>query len=586
MPRAASMSVDHLHRIPRQHGLDALRAFAMLLGIALHGSLSFAVIPWIVQDSRPDGFFGLLFLFIHGFRMQLFMLLSGYFTMMLWRRRGMGALLKQRAVRVFVPCLIGVFTVVPLFNWASMKAMEKARLQDARRPNVQNASGRSELIEAIRRNDLAVTSRLLEGGADPNKQDPEFGTPPLHWAARYGDPKMLKLLLDHGAEIKARDRDGYTALHSAAFLGHFRAVEFLVQHGADPQALGRQNETAMDSTRANWEATAGIAKLIRVPLLSEEELQAGREECRKFLAPLTKVKRNPNINREKGRLEKELESARKSYAGYLSSERFLVRWKNDAEPFHLVLTPVFHHLWFLWFLCWLVVGFVGCVVVGQYFQNVFRGWTISPRWVVSPLRWLWILPLTMVPQLFMGTFQAVVGPDTSSGLIPQPHVFLYYGIFFGFGALYYDCDDRDGKLGQYWWLALAVSVFIAFPLGLATMGNVVVSGMFQVIYAWGMAFGCIGLFNRLLTRENKTIRYLSDSAYWLYLVHLPLIVWLQALVRNWDLPAWPKFLMICTLCTGLLLVSYQFLVRYTLIGWLLNGPRIRAQATGRIRETP
>jgi hypothetical protein len=69
----------------------------MLLGIALHAGLSFATVPWIVQDSRQEEWFTLFFEAVHGFRMPLFFLVSGFFTAMLWRRRGVRSLLKQRA---------------------------------------------------------------------------------------------------------------------------------------------------------------------------------------------------------------------------------------------------------------------------------------------------------------------------------------------------------------------------------------------------------------------------------------------------------------------------------------------------------
>ena len=75
----------------RRHDLDALRAFAMLLGIALHASLSFSTIPWVVHDSRQSELYSTFMLAVHGFRMPLFFLVSGFFTAMLcagegWRR--------------------------------------------------------------------------------------------------------------------------------------------------------------------------------------------------------------------------------------------------------------------------------------------------------------------------------------------------------------------------------------------------------------------------------------------------------------------------------------------------------------------
>ena len=49
-----------------------------------------------------------------------------------------------------------------------------------------------------------------------------------------------------------------------------------------------------------------------------------------------------------------------------------------------------------------------------------------------------------------------------------------------------------------------------------------------------MIFALIGLFRRYFSGENARIRYISDSAYWLYLAHLPLIQLIQVLVRDAD----------------------------------------------------
>lgn len=90
----------------RRHDLDALRACAMLLGIILHASIAYNGLGWAVQDSSSSKAFVWLFSLIHGFRMQLFFLISGFFTAMLYQKRGLSPLLKQRFKRILIPLLI------------------------------------------------------------------------------------------------------------------------------------------------------------------------------------------------------------------------------------------------------------------------------------------------------------------------------------------------------------------------------------------------------------------------------------------------------------------------------------------------
>ncbi len=74
----------------RRSDLDALRAGAMLLGIVLHASLSFFPSYWMVTDRQQNSVFGVVFSAIHGFRMPLFFVMSGFFSAMLLHRRGCG----------------------------------------------------------------------------------------------------------------------------------------------------------------------------------------------------------------------------------------------------------------------------------------------------------------------------------------------------------------------------------------------------------------------------------------------------------------------------------------------------------------
>ncbi|MFM7835185.1 MAG: acyltransferase family protein, partial [Planctomycetaceae bacterium] len=154
----------------RRHDLDALRAFAMLLGIALHGAIPYAPgFPWTIQDSRTSEVFLLLFMIIHGFRMPLFFLISGYFTMMMWRQRGLGALLRQRALRILVPCLLGLVTILPLSHWlgriatassdgANQAAPANAAAQSG---NKSAAVPAATVAAAVRAGDLSLLQSLL-----------------------------------------------------------------------------------------------------------------------------------------------------------------------------------------------------------------------------------------------------------------------------------------------------------------------------------------------------------------------------------------------------------------------------------------
>src|SRR3954451_8430123 len=145
----------------RRSDLDALRAGAMLLGIVLHASLSFFPSYWMVTDSRQEPALGFVFSAIHGFRMPLFFVMSGFFSAMLLHRRGRGALVKHRFQRVFLPLLVGGFTIVPLTVGISTVALSSA----PRKPGGTSPAGDASTIwTAAQAGDLGALERHLAGG--------------------------------------------------------------------------------------------------------------------------------------------------------------------------------------------------------------------------------------------------------------------------------------------------------------------------------------------------------------------------------------------------------------------------------------
>src|SRR4051812_19157698 len=87
--------------IGRLHALDAVRAGALLLGVAFHASMSFLPGPqiWVVRDTQSPAI-GLFFVVAHMFRMAAFFLIAGYFGRMLFQKRGTGGFIRNRLARV------------------------------------------------------------------------------------------------------------------------------------------------------------------------------------------------------------------------------------------------------------------------------------------------------------------------------------------------------------------------------------------------------------------------------------------------------------------------------------------------------
>ncbi|KAG8200358.1 hypothetical protein JTE90_028540 [Oedothorax gibbosus] len=101
------------------------------------------------------------------------------------------------------------------------------------------------LLEAAARNDVEEVRRLLMLGVSPDSTN-EDGLTALHQCCIDDSEPMLRLLLEFGASVNAKDSEQWTPLHAAATCGHLHLVACLVARGADLLAVNADGNMPYD----------------------------------------------------------------------------------------------------------------------------------------------------------------------------------------------------------------------------------------------------------------------------------------------------------------------------------------------------
>jgi len=127
-----------------------------------------------------------------------------------------------------------------------------AKVSDA---NERSEEGKTALHRAARDGNEDVVRILIEAGWSVDARD-NFGATPLHEAR---NERVLKLMLEgRGIRyIDVADEDGQTALHRAVILGNVQMMEALVDAGARIDAV-----TSNGYTTAHFAAASGNLKMV------------------------------------------------------------------------------------------------------------------------------------------------------------------------------------------------------------------------------------------------------------------------------------------------------------------------------------
>ena len=188
------------------------------------------------------------------------------------------------------PNAINDYGSLPLAEAAGIgnPAMIRLLLEAGADVEAANADGQTPLMVIARTNKVEAAQLLLAAGADVNRAETWRGQTPLMWASAQGQPAMIRLLLEHGAEpdvrafandwprqVSAESRrmyrptGGLTPLLFAAREGCAECVAALLDGGADPDFANPKNVTAlniaidnahMDAAKVLIEAGANVDK--------------------------------------------------------------------------------------------------------------------------------------------------------------------------------------------------------------------------------------------------------------------------------------------------------------------------------------
>lgn len=253
------------------------------------------------------------------------------------------------------------------------------------------------------------------------------------------------------------------------------------------------------------------------------------------------------------------------------------------------------HLWFLYYLL-LITGLM--LVLRLAGGRILAG--LLPR-IDAGVVWLsrsaWAVPALMLPTagaLWGMQHWGLDTPDRS--LRPHGPVLAVYGCFFAVGWLFGRQPQTIADFGRVTVmrvllavvsaiLALKVSVIQSDPGHPHFTAARVVFTLGYAMMMWTLVALTLGIFRRFFSQPLPAIRYLAESSYWMYLIHLPLVVWLQVAVAeipiHWSL----KLAFVSGASIAASLLTYDLFIRSTFLGAILNGRR-RARGLIEISDSP
>ncbi|MDB6027712.1 MAG: mdoC [Verrucomicrobiales bacterium] len=244
------------------------------------------------------------------------------------------------------------------------------------------------------------------------------------------------------------------------------------------------------------------------------------------------------------------------------------------------------HLWFLYYMAMitaLVVVMRGTLIASGFRRSwmlaradAFIGWLAESS--ICPL-------MLAVPTAAALWFMNNWGMDTpDQSLKPHLPVLLVYTSLFVLGWML----GRQRELIEKFscltpWRGVMAGIGIATVLLLGDIerdfGHAyrtaahIAYALGYALTMWSLVFLTLGVFRKLCGKPHRFTRFVADSSYWMYLIHLPIVVWLQVAIAEVPLHWSLKLGLVSAITIAISLLTYDLFVRSTIIGRVLNGQR-------------
>lgn len=249
------------------------------------------------------------------------------------------------------------------------------------------------------------------------------------------------------------------------------------------------------------------------------------------------------------------------------------------------------HLWFLEYLLVLyAIAWLGVPLLERLPRSLLVSCNAGVRRAIGSA---WAPLLFALPAAFTLGLMRHGYLEDPPGFVPVPRIVLAYLVPFGFGWLLYLNRDLLASLERRAWpnTVCAAALFLGYVLAvspheraLGAAARLVRAGAGGLLL-WLLIYGVCGLFLRYAASERRLWRYLSDGSYWMYIVHMPVVMGFQIALADVALATELKVLVVAPLSFAALVASYDLVVRATWVGVLLNGRRHPRWQSGAPRGT-